>query len=111
MVTEFTRNIIFVIRNIPKGKVLSYGAIAKLAGKPNGSRHVVRTLHSSSQKYDLPWHRVVNSKGRISLKDPIFYDEQKHLLESEGIVFSANDQIDFKKYLWDVQSLAEIIED
>jgi methylated-DNA-protein-cysteine methyltransferase-like protein len=101
VLTEFTERVIQVIKNIPEGKVLSYGGIASLAGSPRGARQVTRTLHTMSGKHNLPWHRVVNSKGRISLKDPLGYEEQKHLLELEGIVFSSDGRID-PKYFWDV---------
>ena len=50
----------------------------------------------------------VNSKGRISPKDPVFYEEQMTLLESEGIEFGIKDQIDFKKYFWNIKSIQDI---
>ncbi|HGY11322.1 MAG TPA: DNA methyltransferase, partial [Desulfobacterales bacterium] len=57
-------------------------------------------LHSMSKKYDLPWHRVVNSKGKISLKPAQGYELQKALLESEDIKFFKPDTINLKYYLW-----------
>lgn len=66
--TEFTNNVIEVIKSIPKGKVLTYGKIARICGNSRGARQVVRILSSLSEKYDLPWYRVINSKGEISLK-------------------------------------------
>jgi len=56
-----------LIKQIPKGKVSTYGLIAALAGSPRAARQVVRVLHSSSRKDNLPWHRVVNSKGQITI--------------------------------------------
>lgn len=109
MVSAFTEKVIHIISNIPKGKVLSYGMIATLAGSPRGARQVVRILHTQSKKYNLPWHRVVNSKGKISINDPMFYDKQKFLLESEGIIFSRDDKIDFNKYFWQIESIEEIL--
>ena len=105
MVLEFTEKVVKIIKNIPKGQVLSYGMIASLAGNPRGARQVVRILHTQSRKNNLPWYRVVNSKGKISLKDPINYDEQKYLLEFEGIIFSNDDKIDFDKYFWKIESI------
>ncbi|NOX35026.1 MAG: MGMT family protein [Deltaproteobacteria bacterium] len=102
MLTRFTRKAMNIIRNIPEGKVLTYGRAAVLAGKPNGARQISRLLHSMSEKYDLPWHRVINSKGKISLKPSQGYELQKALLESEGIRFSKNDTIDLRLYLWQV---------
>ena len=101
MITSFTRKILQVIKKIPKGKVISYGRVAVLAGNPRGTRQVSRILHSMSAKHDLPWHRVINVKGRISLPRGRGYELQKALLESEGVCFSAADTIDFSIYLWD----------
>ena len=107
MLTRFTQNALKIISNIPKGKVLTYGWAAALAGKPNGARQISRLLHSMSKKYDLPWHRVVNSKGKISLRPTQGYELQKALLESEGVKFSKKDTIDLKIYLW-INSVSKI---
>jgi len=101
MLASFTQKALDIIRNIPEGRVLTYGRAAALAGKPNGARQISRLLHSMSQKHDLPWHRVVNSKGKISLRPSQGYELQKALLESEGISFSKQDTLDFKSYLWE----------
>ncbi len=85
--TKFSKRVISLIRQIPAGKVATYGQIASLAGNRNAARQVSRILHSSSTKYDLPWYRVVNSKGSISLKPGKGYEEQKAILENEGIKF------------------------
>jgi methylated-DNA-protein-cysteine methyltransferase-like protein len=108
MPSKFTENVIHIISHIPRGKVLTYGNIAVLAGSPRGARQVTRVLHSSSRKHNLPWHRVINSKGAISLKIPAAYKEQRTLLESEGIIFMEGDQIDLKRYLWAIKSINEI---
>lgn len=78
----------------------SYGQIAALAGSPRAARQVVRTLHSSSQKEGLPWHRVVNAKGCISLPRGGGYEEQQARLEAEGVVFKAIGSIPMDTYLW-----------
>jgi len=88
-----SRRIIQVIRRIPKGQVMSYGEVARRAGVANGARLVAWLLHSSSEKHDLPWHRVVNSRGKISL-DGDAYQLQKSLLMEEGVEFDQNDRID-----------------
>ena len=97
---DFTRVVIRIILSIPRGKVSTYGRIGAMAGKPNGARQVVRILHSMSRKYDLPWHRVVNARGRISLRRYEGYERQKACLLAEGIIFDDNDRIDFGKHLW-----------
>jgi len=102
MIKTSTRQAVNIIRNIPEGRVLTYGMVAALAGKPRGARQISRILHSMSKKYDLPWHRIVNSKGKISLKQSRGYELQKALLESEGIKFSKTDTIDLKLYSWNI---------
>ena len=81
----FSSQIISLIKRIPRGKVASYGQIAALAGNPRGARAVIWLLHSSSSKEKLPWHRVINSQGTISLQPGQRYEEQRAMLESEGV--------------------------
>lgn len=97
--TEITDNIINIIKNIPEGKVATYGQIAVIAGSPYYARQVAWILHSLSKKENLPWHRVINSKGEISLKSGQGFEEQKHLLEIEGISF-INNKVNLNEYLW-----------
>jgi methylated-DNA-protein-cysteine methyltransferase-like protein len=100
MATEFSTQVIQLVRAIPKGKVATYGQIAQLAGKPQGSRGVAWLLSSSSNAHKLPWHRVLNSKGKISFPPgSASHKKQKRLLQGEGVVFSA-DQIDLRKFGW-----------
>ena len=103
-----TLNIIALIQKIPKGKVLTYGKIAKLAGNPRAARQVAWTLNSSTEKYNLPWHRVINSKGRIALNSEEGRNQQKYLLIKEGVEFSDEYKIDLNKYLWKINSIEEI---
>jgi methylated-DNA-protein-cysteine methyltransferase-like protein len=98
--SSFTQRVKDVIKKIPRGKVATYGQIAACAGSHRAARQVVWILHSSTQKDKLPWHRVVGSKGRISLKPNYGYEIQKELLQKEGVEFNENDTIDFKLYLW-----------
>jgi len=78
---------------------LTYGLVAAMAGNPRAARQVARILHSSSRKHGLPWHRVINSRGTISLPRGNGYEEQKEMLLSEGIVFRHDDTINLKEYL------------
>lgn len=99
--TESTGNaIIDVILSIPIGKVATYGQIAKLAGYRNGARLVVWALNSSWQKYNLPWYRIVNAKGKISLSSEEGRFEQIRCLLNEGVKVSEEGQIDLQEYLW-----------
>jgi methylated-DNA-protein-cysteine methyltransferase-like protein len=97
---EFSNTVIELIRAIPEGFVSTYGGIALMAGSPQAARQVARILHSCSSKEQLPWHRVVNREGRISLKPMQGYEEQRMLLEDEGVVFDAKGRIDLDVYLW-----------
>jgi len=86
----FTAKVIETIQAIPPGKVMTYGQIAKVAGSPRGARQVVRILHSMTDKYNLPWHRVINAKGIIAITDTEGSHLQKELLEKEGVTVSAD---------------------
>lgn len=96
--TPFTQQALEVISSIPEGRVLSYGLVATMAGNSSGARQVSRILSSMSEKYDLPWHRVVNARGEISLPKGRGYELQKAMLEAEGIIFSPT--IDLVQFLW-----------
>ena len=91
-VGDFTTEVIRLIKSIPKGKVATYGQIAYLTGLYPSVRRVVWILHSCSEKEGLPWHRVVNRQGTISLKPGKGYVKQKELLKREGIVFDERDR-------------------
>lgn len=96
--TPFTEEVIRIIKHIPRGKVMTYGQIAGEAGSPRGARQVVRILHSMSEKYDLPWHRVMNAKGELPNIGGMKPFRQKILLEAEGVEVSEDFKIDLSKY-------------
>ncbi|GIN92316.1 6-O-methylguanine DNA methyltransferase [Siminovitchia terrae] len=95
---HFTEKVIDTILQIPAGRVASYGQIATFAGNHRAARQVGRILHSMSEKYNLPWHRVVNTKGEIVLFKA---DKQRQLLEQEGIELNENGRIDMKTFRWE----------
>ena len=95
--TENTLRIIQAIKAIPPGLVSSYGNIALAAGLPNGARQTVRVLHSLSEKYGLPWHRVIRSNGSIAL-DGEGRELQIQLLRSEGVDVSPDGFVDMKRF-------------
>ena len=100
MATEsFTESIAAIIKSIPRGRVATYGQVARLAGNPRASRQVVWALRSLSEKRKLPWHRVINSKGRISLTGE-GYAIQRRVLEREGIKFGPKDTIPLELFQW-----------
>ena len=96
---HFTEQVISVIMRIPRGRVTTYGLVAAAAGNHCGARQVARILHSSSDKYKLPWHRVVNVKGEISPRRSMGHITQRELLEREAVFLEAG-SIDLEKFLW-----------
>ncbi len=96
----FTARALAIIRAIPRGKVATYGQVAGVAGSPNGARQVARVLHSLSRLQRLPWQRVINSRGSISLPRGAGFEHQKALLESEGVAVTRDGRVDMKRYLW-----------
>ncbi len=88
------------VRQIPKGKVSTYGAIAKLSGLIGQARLVGYALHSTPRDMNIPWHRVINAQGRISLPKTLgAYTRQKKLLMKEGILFK-REKIDLTRFGW-----------
>lgn len=82
---------------IPRGEVASYGAIARRAGAPRRARLVGHALKAAPSGLDLPWHRVLNAQGRISLPaGSKAHRTQRRLLEEEGVVFR-NGRVDLAK--------------
>lgn len=90
--TEETKKILSVIKNIPKGQVMSYRDVGRLAGLSNGARQVSRILHSMSKKHQLPWWRVIRSDGKIGLPEP-GRSEQIYRLSLENVTISPQGKI------------------
>lgn len=95
----FEKQVYLLLAAIPAGQVSSYGQLARLAGKPNGAREVGRLLAGLGPDCGLPWQRVLNAQGAISLPRPGSGELQQALLEAEGIVFK-NGRCNLKKYAW-----------
>jgi methylated-DNA-protein-cysteine methyltransferase-like protein len=88
------------IKKIPRGHVATYGQIARLSGFGGHARLVGYALYATPAQIKIPWHRVINARGKISLpKEDGRYDLQKTLLEVEGIVFRG-ERVNLKKYQW-----------
>jgi methylated-DNA-protein-cysteine methyltransferase-like protein len=101
--TDFFHQVFQVVRLIPKGRVTSYGAIAKYLGSPSSSRVVGYAMNAShSQKVKVPAHRVLNRNGQLTGKHhfptPFMMQE---LLEKENLLIKNDAVQDFKKYYWD----------
>lgn len=99
--TAFSRRVVEAIRKIPRGRVATYGQIAAQAGNARAARGVAWILHSSSDAARLPWHRVIGSRGRISLGRGRGFEEQRRLLAGEGIAVDRAGRIDLEIYQWE----------
>jgi len=90
-----------VIALIPKGQVATYGQVADLAGFPGGARRVGRILSQLPNGTRIPWHRVVNASGGISLPEGSGgYARQRSLLKKEGVAFNKTGRIALRQYRW-----------
>ena len=99
--SSFTRKVKQAVRAIPRGRVATYGQIAAHAGRYRAARGVAWILHSSSEAAGLPWHRVINAHGRISLAPGKGFETQKKKLEAEGVTVSRRGRIDLKRFRWE----------
>ena len=98
---DYIREFYGIIQLIPKGKVATYGQIAKLAGLPKHARHVGFALKNMADDTVVPWHRVINSQGKISLskEDGLGENIQIVKLQSEGVVV-LNGKVNLKLFQW-----------
>ena len=96
--TESTYQKIYeTVARIPHGRVATYGQIARLIDNCT-ARMVGYALAATPDEIEIPWHRIINSQGKISLR--IYEDLQKKLLESEGVEFDKTGKISLRKYGW-----------
>ncbi len=112
---NFYDQVYAVVRCIPRGKVTSYGRIAQMLSRPRAARAVGYALNALRDKQDdpayadIPWQRVINSQGRISIVNQEYSaNRQAELLRSEGVVVSEDLRIDLNVYLWDGLHWVEI---
>ena len=103
--TNFYQQVYALVQQIPRGRVMTYGQIAVLLGRPTAARAVGYALHQLPPGSNVPWQRVINAQGRISprgagdkLREPAL---QRVLLEGEGIEFNVRGQTDLDRYLWE----------
>lgn len=88
------------VRRIPYGRVATYGQIATLAGIGSHARQVGYALHALPPGSTVPWHRVVNARGAISLRQRGGADRQRQRLEAESVEFDAEGRVDLSRYRW-----------
>ncbi len=100
--SQFYEDVYQVTCRIPAGRVTTYGAIAAMLARPMAARAVGYALSALPEGTSVPWHRVINAQGRISLKDrhPGETGLQRRLLEREGVVFDSEDRVDLRLIGW-----------
>jgi methylated-DNA-protein-cysteine methyltransferase-like protein len=90
-----------VVRQIPKGRIATYGQVAELAGLDGHARQVGYALHHLPEGSKVPWHRVVNARGEISPRTAgDSHELQRMLLESEGVAFDLRGRLDLERHRW-----------
>lgn len=112
-IPTFYEQVYEVVRRIPPGRVTSYGRVAAMLGRPNAARAVGFALSALGMRYhvapSVPWQRVINHAGRISIPDMDGgATRQAELLRSEGVVVSDDLRIDLNIYLWEGLHLVEL---
>lgn len=90
-----------LVRKIPRGRVMTYGRIAAILGSPRAARAVGYAMRACGRESKVPWQRVINGKGQVSLRgDMEGALLQQRLLEGEGVRFDAADCVDLERYGW-----------
>lgn len=98
---SFNQLVYRLVAQIPVGKVMTYGQVAALLGRPGAARQVGYALAATPAELDLPWHRVINAQGGISRRanpDDVAY--QRMLLEAEGVVFDQQGRVSLRQCRW-----------
>jgi methylated-DNA-protein-cysteine methyltransferase-like protein len=106
---EFNAKVWVIVRQIPPGKVCSYGQIAAMIPPPEGMSERDYTAWGARWvggamagcPSDVPWQRVLNAQGKVSLRPSSGGDQQRRLLEEEGIVFDEKERVDLSIYGWE----------
>src|SRR5712692_4208720 len=86
------------LKQIPRGRVLTYGALAKALRLPGGARTAGRAMAATPSGKGIPWHRVIGERGKILIREP-YASLQRKLLESEGVAIIES-RVDLKRHLW-----------
>ena len=108
---QFNREVWEIVRQIPEGRVCTYGQIARMVDPPEGvdieqyqrlrARWVGSAMRMTPSDVSIPWHRVINSQGKISLpQGSLGAEEQRHRLEMEGVIFDASGRVDLSRFGW-----------
>ena len=101
MAPNFYERVWGVVRGVPHGRVVTYGQVAVELGAPSAARAVGYALRALPPETDVPWWRVINAKGGISLRGRgAGADLQRELLEEEGVRFGSADTTDLRVFRW-----------
>ena len=100
---DSTRQRIYaVVRRVPRGKVATYGQIAELAGLEGQARQVGYAMAAVPSSSAVPWHRIINAQGRVSMRSAGTGSTivQQQLLEREGVVFDGGGRVSLARFRW-----------
>ncbi len=95
---SFFSRVYALVRRVPRGRVVTYGQVARALGAPGAARTVGWAMRVSPES--VPWHRVINARGEIRLRPTTGYHEQRARLKAEGVRFNRRGKIDLDKYGW-----------
>jgi methylated-DNA-protein-cysteine methyltransferase related protein len=96
---QYQQRVFQLVRQIPRGRVMTYGQIAEILGEGYTPRTVGFVMHSANDK--TPWHRVINAQGGCSTRGLVLpHDKQQRMLEAEGVEFNKLGRCDLQSYLW-----------
>jgi methylated-DNA-protein-cysteine methyltransferase-like protein len=109
-VNQFYRRVYRIVRHIPKGRVATYGVIARLAGRPGAARTVGWALSALPEDPDVPWWRVLNAAGRISLSAHEHTSVvQRALLLREGVRFATGGAVNLSVFGWPAEAYDSVV--
>ena len=98
----FFERVLDLVARVPRGRVVTYSQVARMAGHPGAARMVGWALHAVPEGRTIPWHRVINAQGGISPRGAgIEAEIQRRLLEEEGMSFDERGRLDLARYAWD----------
>lgn len=100
MLSQLQEEILKIVRKVPVGRVVSYGQVATVLGRPRAARLVGQAMSKMEDAENFPWWRVLNNKGYISIRGNEFATKtvQKELLEAEGVEVSPDFTIQIERY-------------
>ncbi len=99
---RFFERVLDLVARVPRGRVVTYSQVARMAGHPGAARMVGWALHAAPDGREIPWHRVINAQGGISPREGGFEAEiQRRLLEEEGVRFDGRGRLDLGHHGWD----------